>query len=35
VVLPGDRTPSPGAAQLLSELSSRNVHIDRYTARCR
>jgi len=34
VVIPGDREPSPGAARLLSELSSRNVHIDRYTARC-
>ena len=34
VVLPGDREASPGARQLLSELSARNVHIDRYTARC-
>ena len=33
-VLPGDREPSAGAARLLSELSSRSVHIDRYTARC-
>jgi hypothetical protein len=35
VVIPGDREPSPGAARLLSELSSRNVHIDYYTTRCR
>ena len=34
VVIPGDRDPSPGAIQLLSELSSRNVHIDHYSARC-
>lgn len=34
VVIPGDRDPSPGAIQLLSELSSRNVHIDHYSVRC-
>jgi hypothetical protein len=35
VVIPGDREPSFGVARLLSELSSRNIHIDRYTGRCR
>jgi hypothetical protein len=34
VVIPGDREPSPGAAQLLSELSSRSIPIDRYTTGC-
>jgi hypothetical protein len=34
VVIPGDREPSAGAVRLLSELSSRNVHIDAYAARC-
>jgi hypothetical protein len=34
VVLADDRELSPSAAQLLSELSSRNVPIDRYSARC-
>jgi hypothetical protein len=30
IVIPGDREPSPSAAQLLSELFARNVPIDRY-----
>ena len=34
VVIPGDRAISPAAAELLSELSSRNVPIDRYTTPC-
>jgi hypothetical protein len=34
VILPGDREPSPAATELLSELSSRNVPIDRYTTAC-
>jgi hypothetical protein len=33
-VIPGDREPSPAAADLLAELSSRNVPIDRYTTNC-
>jgi hypothetical protein len=34
VIVPADREPSPGAAELLAELAARGVTIDRCTRGC-